>query len=194
MMDKRKIDVGCEAGSFYSDLVPWTPAKNCYPTWDDVMRFYISRTQSKVPQGDAVRELSTFVYDIWDRGDGCPKTAVNIQKQFISKVLPVYVKYRKGEGRAGKSHKKELPVVVAEPTRKSRRIQSPPPSATEHQVECVPDVDLSRPTEKPTPPQNVESEAAAATRVRTRRSDTGTNKGKSDWLEDQGNQSFDVFF
>ena len=29
--------------AFYHDTSPWTPPKNCFPTWDNVVRFYMSR-------------------------------------------------------------------------------------------------------------------------------------------------------
>ena len=69
---------------FYSDEEPWTPKNNEYPTWDAVVRYYISRTNcyNKQDKGDVIAELSTFVHDIWESGDGCPKTWQGISYQF----------------------------------------------------------------------------------------------------------------
>ena len=67
---------------FYSDTVPW-PFETCrYPTWDDCMRFYMSRIVNKVPQKTIINQLAEAVESIWKTGDGCPKAKSSIMKQF----------------------------------------------------------------------------------------------------------------
>ena len=65
---------------FYSDTVPWS--FEIYPTWDDCMRFYMSRIVNKVPQKTIINQLAEAVESIWKTGDGCPKAKSSIMKQF----------------------------------------------------------------------------------------------------------------
>ena len=69
------------------------PATNCYPMWDDVVRFYISRTQNgNESLAEVKRQLSLSVYNICDSGDGGPKAPKNKAAQFTSDVLSIYTK------------------------------------------------------------------------------------------------------
>ena len=91
---------------FFSDSEAWHFPTYQYPTWDDCMRFYISRTKNKVPQKSAIYQLSEAVVKIWKSGDGCPKSWNIIMLQFENTVLPQYQKYRKGDTVTGKKKKK----------------------------------------------------------------------------------------
>ena len=55
---------------FYSDNKPWSPPRISYPTWDDVVRFYVSRSDNRSLPSDVIQELALFVHDIWEKGDG----------------------------------------------------------------------------------------------------------------------------
>ena len=55
------------------DTEPWMFPKYQYPTWDDCMRFYMSRVKVKVPMKTAMLELAEAVHQIRKAGDGCPK-------------------------------------------------------------------------------------------------------------------------
>ena len=68
--------------SFYNDLEPWTPPSNGYPTYDDVMRFYSSRMRHGTPNSASEVKQDLGKFDVLEKGDGCPKTIVNITKQF----------------------------------------------------------------------------------------------------------------
>ena len=63
---------------YYIDTEHWSPSDISYPTWDDVCWLVLSRTNTGVAdrmnEGDAVRQMAKFVYDIWTAGDGCPKS------------------------------------------------------------------------------------------------------------------------
>ena len=118
-------------GTFYADTEAWFPPMNCYPTWDDVTRFYFSRMShgKGISSSEVKRELAEFVHE-----DGCPMAVKNIIIQFETKVLSEYKKYRQGEGRTRQSHKKKerKGVDPVEPSRKSRRllnVQNPDPAA-----------------------------------------------------------------
>ena len=78
-------------------------------------RFIVLRTKTgvvdRMNEGDAVRQMAKFVYDIWNAGDGCPKSVNSIVKQYFEKVKPVYVKYRKND--AQRSHKKKKVGTIA---------------------------------------------------------------------------------
>ena len=94
--------------AFYQDSSPWTPPKNCYPTWDNVMRFYMSRVQSHSVDGkgprrtemspeQAIKDLADFCVGVWESGDGCPRFWIKVMELFKKDVLPIYQKYRKGD-------------------------------------------------------------------------------------------------
>ena len=101
---------GSEA--FYSDTSPWTPPKNAYPTWDHLMRFYMSRVYSTSSGGSdgaatprcintspdqVIHDLAVFCVMVWESGDGCPKGVQAVKAQFKTQIFPLYQKYRKGD-------------------------------------------------------------------------------------------------
>ena len=189
---------GNESVPFYDDEKPWDPATNCYPTWDDVVRFYISRTQNgNESQAEVKRQLSLFVYNIWESGDGCPKAPKNIAAQFTSDVLSIYTKYRKGEGRVTKSHrthKKKKDSVTPEPTRKSRRLNKTDESAL---IDDVPsssgDTESSVRVLISDSNEDANAVKSMTRKVKLRRKDIEVNINKQHWLEDHGTKLFDVF-
>lgn len=92
--------------AFYNDTEAWTPAKTSYLTWDQAVRFYMSRvpapgqkksTKYSVSPEVAIKNLAMFCVDIWEAGDGCPKVWSSVVRQFKTEVLPMYKKYRKGD-------------------------------------------------------------------------------------------------
>lgn len=177
---------------FYSDNKPWSPPKISYPTWDDVVRFYVSRSQSKhAVLSDVIQELALFVHDIWEKGDGCPMSITAVKKQFSTKVLPEYRRYRDGDGRKSRKHKRKTPIVVGEPTRRSSRIQSPTP--TSH--DSSPDSELVKDNEGlRNLPEASQSKNDPTPRVtRGSSSSKGSSKNRVDWLEDHGKKLFDIF-
>ena len=126
--------------SFYNDTSPWTPPNNSYPTWDNMMRYYISRVHSpslgqgsvsertiKTSPDQVIHDLALYCITVWESGDGCPKKIKAVKDQFKSEVYPVYQKYRKGdidkEGFKTKNKKKKKKELTAPPVvcRKSSR-------------------------------------------------------------------------
>ena len=102
---------------FYEDSEPWMFPTNRYPTWDDCMRYYMSRMKGakKVSQKSIFNELSEAVHKIWKSGDGCPKSKSNIMNQFEKTVLPQYQRYRRGDaGNRSKKKKTEPPPQSVE--------------------------------------------------------------------------------
>ena len=94
--------------SFYNDSGPWTPPNNSYPTWDNVMRYYMSRVHSpglgpvskrtiQTSPDKVINDLALFCISAWESGDGCPKKLNAVKDQFNPKVFHVYQKYRKGD-------------------------------------------------------------------------------------------------
>ena len=74
----------------------WSPPRNSYPTWHQVLRMYQSRTyvkgvgdtkRNKLEASDALREIAKFLYDIWESGDGLPKAEKYIIKQIQTELL-----------------------------------------------------------------------------------------------------------
>ena len=107
---------------FYTDTEPWNLPKNQYPTWDDCMRYYMSRVTVKIPQKTAIFELAKDVEKIWKAGDGCPKHFHTIMTQFERTVWPQYQKYRKGDGGETKKNKQKKKQTPAKsPARRSMR-------------------------------------------------------------------------
>ena len=99
---------GSEA--FYNDTSTWTPPKNAYPTWDHLMRFYMSRVYSTSSGGSdgaatprcintspdqVIHDLAVFCVMVWESGDGCPKGVQAVKAQFKTQIFPLYQKYRK---------------------------------------------------------------------------------------------------
>ena len=88
---------------FYHDDSPWTPPKNCYPTWDTAMRCYMSRTRvlgvrgAEMTPESVIRDLAYFCVGVWEAGDGCPRSWIKVMEIFKKDVLPVYHKYRRGD-------------------------------------------------------------------------------------------------
>ena len=74
---------------FYHDNELWTFPVYQYPTWDDVMRFYMSRIKQKIPPKVVINKLAEEVQKIWKLGDGCPKAVSSIRNQFEKYVLPL---------------------------------------------------------------------------------------------------------
>ena len=44
-----------------------------------------------------IRDLANFCVDVWEAGDGCPRSWIKVMDLFKKDVLPVYQKYRKGD-------------------------------------------------------------------------------------------------
>ena len=97
---------------FYSDTDPWHFPTDRYPTWDDCMRFYMSRITNREVQKSILYDLAVSVEKIWRSGDGCPKSQSTIIYQFEKTVLPAYQKSRKGDtgGQKKKKKKKTVPL------------------------------------------------------------------------------------
>ena len=108
---------------FYTDTEPWNLPKNQYPTWDECMRYYMSRIKVKISQKTAIVDLAKDVEKIWKAGDGCPKHFHHIMTQFEKTVLAQYQKYRKGD-QPGKSKKKKIQTPSQSPARRSVRQKS----------------------------------------------------------------------
>ena len=67
--------------AFYSDTTPWTPPRNAYPTWDHLIRFYMTRIYSPATgitgAGTSSRCIKSspdhVIHDcvmVWESGDG----------------------------------------------------------------------------------------------------------------------------
>ena len=173
--------------SFYNDTCPWTPPKNAYPTWDNVMRYYISRTSKSVQSSSdqVMNSLSMFCVEVWESGDGCPMTWQAVKKKFQSEVLPVYQKYRKGDidneaFKHKKKKKKKKDISPANPSRRSER--------SKNSNEAVPEdrVNISLPID-PT-----ESVLQVPTKTISTRVPIELTR-KFHWLKDHGNKLFDIF-
>ena len=172
---------------------PWSPPKNSYPTWNDVLRMYLSRTmvkgigasrQKKMKSPDALREIAQFLHDVWESGDGLPKSERHIIIQIHKELLPKYHSYRVGEGRKkGKKRKKKTDEDVRkEPKRRSSRLggASIPAETEKMNVEqSAGGVDSEKtPCRQNTP--------------RTTRNQTSSNEYKNEWMEDFGCKLFDI--
>ena len=68
--------------AFYHDTSPWTPPKNCYPTCDNVLRFYMFRIYApgvgkeggrciKSSPDQVIKDLSLYCIGVGESGDGC---------------------------------------------------------------------------------------------------------------------------
>jgi hypothetical protein len=108
---------------FYHDNEPWTFPVYQYPTWDDVMRFYMSRIKQKIPPKAIINKLAEEVEKIWKLGDGCPTAVSSIRNQFEKYVLPQYQKYRKGDGNKKGRKQKKGGTPAQSPARRSLRAQ-----------------------------------------------------------------------
>ena len=118
--------------------------------------------------------------EIWEAGDGCPQTLRAIIHQFEA-LFKIYRKYKQGEGRETKSHKK-IPTDCAPPppSRRSSRL-----GGNLHEVSSpsTPSRDTKDPVDNP-PPCKV---ARKSNRI------VDTNRYyKDEWMEDHGNKLFDV--
>ena len=169
---------------FYSDPVPWNPKNIEYPTWNSVVRFYVSRTKRQGGHGyakDALQQLGDFVYDVWSAGDGCPKSSQAISLQFEREVLPVYRSCRKGDS-SGRSHKKKAPAddTPVLPTRKSRRLSAADDGSI--QEPCMVDV----------APQQEETRGKVRKELRSN-TNVAENQRFDQWMKDYGDKLFDVF-
>ena len=67
---------------FYNNLLPWKPRRDCYPTNDDLVQYYIGHIKVNRDINAVKRDLALFVKDIWENGNGIPKSYVCIQQQF----------------------------------------------------------------------------------------------------------------
>ena len=114
---------------FYTDKNAWTFPPNQYPTWDDCMRFYMSRMQENWNQKAIIQNLAEEIERIWNAGDGCPKSLSSIRTQFENHVLPQYKKYRKRDGNKKGKKKKKLETPAQSPARRSLRAQPDPHAA-----------------------------------------------------------------
>ena len=175
---------------FYMDTEPWMFPKYQYPTWDDCMRFYMSRVKVKVPMKTAMLELAEAVHQIWKAGDGCPKSETNIITQFERSVYSQYQKYRKGDG-VKKDKQKKYKGPVQSSTRKSLRHPSTSSSS-----------DSSAPTHEIEPGDHDGQQAVGAGHVpepipadfqpqSSKRKDA--KERKDSWMHDHGDNLFDIF-
>ena len=83
--DYVRILYDCMASTnsdFYNDALPWKLPRNCYPTNDNIVRYYISHMKSNRDRKVVSKGLAVLVKEIWETGDGCPKTVLNIIYQF----------------------------------------------------------------------------------------------------------------
>ena len=85
------------------------------------MLCYISRIKVNRDKNAVKNDLALFVKNIWEKGNGIPKSYLCIQEQFDG-LYRTYFRY-KCEGRRSKnSHKKKITGVSPEkPTRRSSR-------------------------------------------------------------------------
>ena len=176
---------------FYTDKDPWQLATDRYPTWDDCMRYYMSRISNKVPPKSIIHDLAVGVEKIWKSGDGCPKSKSTIIYQFEKTVLPAYQKFRKGDTGGGSSKKKKKKVndspQVQTPARTSLR--SPAPSSVDH------DHDLSSSDHLDSRDQlgaddNVQAVQGQHGHVSKRKEG---KERKELWMKEHGDMLFDVF-
>jgi hypothetical protein len=169
---------------FYSDTVPWFFETCRYPTWDDCMRFYMSRIVNKVPQKTIINQLAEAVESIWKTGDGCPKAKSSIMKQFENHVLPTYQKYRRGDTIPRVRQKK--PGTPAQSTsRKSARTQGSAAGASPGDQS----VDSPDTASVPSPP-TAKSPITPQPLLSKRREG---KERKESWMKDQGQKLFDIF-
>ena len=70
-----------EPNSFFEDTEVWNPSKFCYPTWNDIMRAYLSRVKNGNSYTSAtdMYEVATIVIKIWTNNDGCPKSKTKLK-------------------------------------------------------------------------------------------------------------------
>ena len=106
---------------FYNDSLPWEPPRDCYPKNDDVIQYYSSHVKVNRDRNAVKRDLALPVKDIWEKGNGIPKSYLRIQEQFDG-LYRTYFTYR-FEGRGSKnSHKKKITgVPPKEPTWRGSR-------------------------------------------------------------------------
>ena len=165
---------------FYSDTAPWNLPSYQYPTWDDCMRYYLSRTKNKIPIKSALHGLAVGVHQIWKSGDGCPKSPQRIMVQFENTVLHQYQKYRKGDALlSGKKKKKNSDKPSQSPVRKSSRSedQTTVPSSDQDLIQVDPVLNASS-TEVSTPTVSKRKES---------------KDRRESWVKDFGSKLFDVF-
>ena len=187
---------------FFNDTGPYNPPTNCFPTWNTVMRMYLSRVyvpsmgrnKHEMDSPDAtISQVSTIVHDIWVSGDGCPKTHKAIQNQFKSEVLPIYKKYRKGDFPSPDE-------TVQKKNKKKKKASSPPPSSTRQssRVSISAGEGCSSSAASPSP-SATESSPCPQPTICTSSSGRPATRGEtgpsrySIWLKDHGHKLFDVF-
>ena len=183
--------------SIYNDSGPWTPPNNSYPTWDNVMRYYMSRVHSpglgpgpvskrtvQTSPDKVINDLALFCISAWESGDGCPKKLNAVKDQFKAEVLHNYQKYRKGDidseefkPKNKKKKKKDLEAPAAVPSRKSSRQLSTSPG----------DDGDSEPAACAAPLKQGQAESSVSTR-----SAAGPCRYTA-WLRDHGTKLFDIF-
>ena len=59
---------------FYNDPLPCEPPRDCYPTNDDVMRYYINHIKADHDRNAVKPDLALFFKDILEKGNGIPKS------------------------------------------------------------------------------------------------------------------------
>ena len=170
---------------FYNDPSPWTPPKDCWPTNDDIMHYYISHIKNGTRDKHAVTsELAQFVKDVWEKGNGCPLTKKAILPRF-DKLFAIYQKYRKGEGRGSKQgghRKKKTNDPPPQPSRKSARLAAACAISTEPASSNL--------DECPIESEPVPKKPVCGTRSSKRV--PSANPFKEEWMEDYGCELFDV--
>ena len=179
--DLFQIRYPCEGLSmeFYTDTEPWNLPKNQYPTWDECMRYYMSRIKVKISQKTAIVDLAKDVEKIWKAGDGCPKHFHHIMTQFEKTVLVQYQKYRKGD-QPGKSKKKKIQTPSKSPARRSVRQKS------DDQYDHDPGTHQDQQDEVDHGADRTEASISISMRKESR-------DRKVTWMRDHGCQLFDVF-
>ena len=177
---------------FYNDPLPWTPSRNCYPTNDDVVRYYLSRvTKKHHVKNVTIRQLSEFVRGIWEEGDGCPLSSNAIGTKF-EKLFQIYQKYRKGEGRGVQQlghKKKKTDCPPGQPLRRSSRLQGKGHEYSS--AKAVPSsaaMDLESQNQQQ-PDESVKHQGTPSVSLKRI---LPPNPWKNEWIEDYGCQLFDV--
>ena len=176
----------------------WFPPKSSYPTWHQVLRMYQSCTyvkgigdtkRTKLKTKDALREIAKFLYDVWESGDGLPKTEKHIIQQIETELLPTYFLYRRGEGRMkGKKRKKRIDSDVHnQPKRRSSC----------HGRSVISDEGTEKLIQDPSLSSGADSAGTGNTQIgkqvpRATRNQTATNECKNEWMEDFGWKMFDI--
>ena len=170
---------------FYSDNEPWDFEKCKYPSWDDCMRYYMSRINKdkKVPQKTIIHQLACAIEKIWKSGDGCPKSVSSIRYQFETCVLATYQKCRRGDT-VPRSRQKKPGTPAQAPARRSARSAACTTSGDQGTSPSVAPPEVLAPVQASpvaTTPQPVVSKRREG------------KERRDSWMTEHGHKLFDVF-